>query len=151
MIIDYPEELPRPDMAGYGIEDAPNIMRTPMANGSAVQRVMYRTIPSFVDCSWSMTQEELNIFENWFVYELGEAGWFRGWAQTTGINRDVVQRFVGGNGPAYKKRLIGPDFWRISASIEIRHRKVLPKGWYKGREFILRASEFDILMNKVWP
>ena len=95
-MIEYPAELPYPDLSGYALEHAPNLMRTPMVSGRARQRQRYTSIPSFVTLSWGMPQKEFELFEAWFRWELKEGQeWFTGWAQTGGITTQTVMRFVG--------------------------------------------------------
>lgn len=152
-MIQYPKELPYPDLSGYSMQHGANLMRTPMVNGRARQRRRYKTVPTFISLSWEMSHAEFALFEAWVRWDLKDGvEWFTGWANTTGFSRQVVQRFMGSDSaPPYTAREAGYDYWRVSVTIEIRERQTLPEGWQKAPDFILNAGKFDRLMNKVWP
>ncbi|MBF0675595.1 hypothetical protein [Pseudomonas sp.] len=152
-MIEWPKELPYPDLSGYALEDAPNVSRTEMASGRARQRQMYTSVPSFVTLSWGMDQRQFEFFAAWVRWKLKDCTeWFTGWAQTAGPARQTEMRFVGSSSaPPYRARMDGPDYWRISARIEIRERQTLPKGWEDMASWIFMADLFDIAMNREWP
>ena len=152
-MIEYPAELPYPDLSGYALEHAPNLTRTPMQSGRARQRRKYTSVPSFVTLSWGMPQKEFELFEAWFRWELKEGQeWFTGWAQTGGPTTQTVMRFVGSdNAPPYTARMDGPDYWSISCRLEIREKQTFADGWQHLPQYILFPSILDMAINREWP
>tara|TARA_R100000781_G_scaffold110309_2_gene75677 strand:+ start:4049 stop:4513 length:465 start_codon:yes stop_codon:yes gene_type:complete len=149
--IDYPAELPTPQRSGYAIQHASPFMRTEMSTGRARQRRAFTSVPSSVELQWLLTNAQAQIFEAWFAYDITDgADWFN-LALTTPVGRLEFYecRFAAMyDGPA----LVGLDYWRYTAKVEIRKRPILPKDWYLiGREFVLGADIIDQAINREWP
>ncbi|MFT7337637.1 MAG: hypothetical protein ACI92B_000959 [Marinobacter maritimus] len=150
-IVDYPAELPTPARAGYALQHTSPFMRTEMATGRARQRRTFTSVPSMVQLSWLLTNQQAQLFEAWFAHGITDgADWFN-ITLTTPIGKLAPYecRFTEMyDGPA----LAGRDHWRFNAQVEIRERPILPRDWYLyGKAFILGADIIDQALNREWP
>ena len=73
--LSWPEVLPLPTMAGYGIEDDHKIARTEMEVGAARERRTSTQLASRVTVEWRFTVTEFAIFEAWLRYRAA-GQWF---------------------------------------------------------------------------
>jgi hypothetical protein len=149
--IDYPAELPSPARSGYALQHVSPFARTPMQTGRARQRRTFQSVPSSVTLTWTLRNEEAQIFEAWFAYDITDgADWFNIDLKTpVGTLAPYECRFMEMyQGP----ELFGLDMWRYTAEVEIRERPILSQDWYiYGKEFILGSSIVDVALNKKWP
>jgi hypothetical protein len=89
------------------------------------------------------------LFEAWFRDAIQDgAEWFNSPLKTPIGEGQYVCRFVSmytGPDP------IGMRAWRVSATLEIWERPLMPVGWGEFPEFVLGASIIDIALNREWP
>lgn len=147
--IDYPEGLPLPQHAGYGVNHVSPLMRTELATGRARQRRIYTSVPSMAAVSWVMTDAQAQLFEAWFRWALVDgAEWFNATLRTPVGIKPYVCRFAEMYaGPV----LLGRDRWRFEATLEIRERQTLPQGWEQFPGFVLGSDIIDKALNREWP
>lgn len=149
--IDYPSTLPTPARSGYGLQHVSPFARTTMATGRARQRRTFQSVPSAVTLTWTMRNEEAQVFEGWFAYDITDgADWFNiDLKAPVGTLAPYECRFMEMyQGP----ELFGLDMWRFTAEVEIRERPILDQTWYQfGQEFILGSSIIDVALNSKWP
>ncbi|MGP9834205.1 hypothetical protein [Marinobacter sp. NSM] len=148
--IDFPKMLPTPHRSGYGLKSGPTFARTEMASGRAKQRPLNKVVPTVVPVTFLLTQEQAQIFEGWFNYEIAYGtAWFNCKLDSPMGLRDYECRFTEMySGP----ERIGVRHWRYTAQFEIVERPTVSEEEYLyGRDDILYSSIFDITMNQEWP
>ena len=121
----WPDRLPLPTIAGYGMTPADTILRTEMESGNTRTRRRFTRTIARVTAAWVMRDDQYMIFEAWFEHRaLGGAAWFS--ARLYGGMGTHAQeaRFVQ---PYQATPLIG-DRWQITATLEVRNRPMLSDG-----------------------
>jgi hypothetical protein len=148
-IAEYPTGLPYPSREGYGLQHVSPLQRTEMRSGRARQRRRFTSVPSEVQVSWLMTQEQAQIFEGFFRWGVTDgADWFNCPLQTPlGIQLYEARFTDVYDGP----ELVGVDYWRFTAQLEIRERQTLTKLWYDFSDYIFQQSIIDKAINREWP
>lgn len=148
--INFPSQLPAPKRSGYGLKPVSTFARTTMASGRAKQRPMHRTVPTMVPVTWTLTQEQAQIFEAWFNYDADYgAAWFNCTLDSPVGLRLYECRFVDMyEGP----KLYAHNHWQYSAQLEMIERPIITEDWYRnGLQYIQHASLFDLAINREWP
>lgn len=147
--IDYPEGLPSPLRAGYGLEHVSPVLRTTLSTGRARQRRLYTSVPSLVTVSWLLSDVQAQVFEGWFRWALVDGqSWFNCRLRTPIGHRPYQCRFVGMyRGPA----LVGANNWRFEAELEIFERQTIDAGMSAHPSLVLNQSLIDTTINREWP
>ncbi|WP_138436509.1 hypothetical protein [Marinobacter shengliensis] len=148
--IDFPKMLPTPQRSGYGLKSAPTFARTTMASGRAKQRPVNKVVPAMVPVTLILTEEQAQIFEGWFNYEINYGtAWFNCRLDSAMGLRPYECRFTEMyEGP----ERLGVRHWRYKAQFEIVERPVVSEEDYLyGLPDIQYTSIFDITMNQQWP
>lgn len=147
--IDYPSVFPWPQWEGYNINHVQPFSRTTMTTGRAIQRRRFSSVPSMVQVSWVFNSAQAMAFEAWFRDSLHDGvEWFNCPLKTPLGEMDYVCRFV----EMYKGPVpIGQCTWRVTATLKIWERPLLPPGWGILPDFITGMDIFDIAMNREWP
>ena len=147
--IDYPTGLPLPLRSGYDINHVSPLMRSDLQSGRARQRRRYTSVPSMASVSWNMNQQQAQLFEAWFRWELVDGSeWFNAELRTPLGLQSYECRFSDMySGP----QLVGVDRWVFQAMLEIRERQTLADGYELVPGIVLYADIFDRAMNQEWP
>ena len=147
--IDYPAGLPLPLRNGYDINHVSPLMRSDLQSGRARQRRRYTSVPSMASVSWNMNQQQAQLFEAWFRWELVDGSeWFNAELRTPLGLQSYECRFSDMySGP----QLVGVDRWVFQAMLEIRERQTLADGYELLPSFALYSDIFDRAMNQEWP
>lgn len=147
--IDYPTGLPLPLRNGYDINHVSPLMRSDLQSGRARQRRRYTSVPSMASVSWNMSQQQAQLFEAWFRWELVDGSeWFNAEIRTPLGLQSYECRFADMySGP----QLVGVDRWVFQAMLEIRERQTLADGYELLPSFALYPDIFDRAMNQEWP
>jgi len=151
-LIRYPEGLPFILMDGSELETVDPQLRTSLGNGRVRVRRKFSQTPQYKSGTVLMrTYQQAALFEGWWEHVLvSGTNWFEA-PITTPLGTEMrVVRFAGVySGPAK----VGPTLWQFSFRLELRKRAILPAEWVQpdAAEWILHASDFDILMNRTWP
>lgn len=127
----WPSMLPgASDPSGYGFSPEPANVRTQMDVGPARVRRRTSAPPTSVDVQFIFTEEEMEVFEAWFKYELADgAAWFSApYYNGTGLNT-VEARFMGDEEP-YKARTIAPRQFSVTARWEVRNAPLMSEVQY---------------------
>ncbi|MHC5351696.1 transposase [Metapseudomonas furukawaii] len=148
MII-YPQQLPLPQIEGYGLETTSPLMRTDMSSGRARQRRRFTSVPTFASCSWRMDHNQAAFFEAWFARTLVDgAEWFQATLQTPRGIEDLECRFADiYSGPS----LLQGALWQFTATLELRHRPLIPSPWEQFPEYWFNLNIIDLALNREWP
>lgn len=146
--IDFPAELPCFLRESYDIQGVNEILRTDMASGRARQRREFENTPVQVTASILLSQQEAQLFEAWYRYELKSYQWFNATLRTPAGIHPIVCRFM--------QRYSGPQLtankWRYTFSLELYEQDILPAGWSEyARDFILLSNYIDVAINREWP
>ncbi|HHA1251567.1 TPA: hypothetical protein ACOELP_001022 [Enterobacter hormaechei] len=148
--IDFPHQyLPMPQRSGLGYTPVSPLMRSTMTSGRTRQRRKYTSVPTEAGVSWVFTDVQAQLFEAWFRDAITDgAAWFNMRIRTPLGVSDYVCRFKDiYDGPV----LFGLGYWKISATLELWERPILPPGWGNFPEFIVGQSIIDYALNKEWP
>ena len=149
-MIQYPEGLPAFERTGYGLETVDPQVRTTLGNGRMRIRQGFKYTPQIITCSAVMNEMEAQIFQSWWHNTLmSGTQWFEGPVLTPlGLERRAMRFIDVYDGP----NPWGLCMWRFGLKLELRKPALIPEEWLgDGAEWILHASEFDILMNRTWP
>jgi len=148
--IDYPSDLPWPVRDGYDTNHVSPFTRTNMESGRARQRRKFSSVPSVVNVTWIFNGDnQAAAFELWFQQNIHDgADWFNCPLKTPVGEKQYVCRFTDMyRGPT----LVGLCAWRVTATLEVWERPLLPPDWAILPDYILHADIFDIALNKKWP
>lgn len=148
--IDYPSDLPWPVRDGYDTNHVSPFTRTNMESGRARQRRKFSSVPSVVSVTWIFNGDnQAAAFELWFRQNIHDgADWFNCPLKTPVGEKQYVCRFTDMyRGPT----LIGLCAWRVTATLEVWERPLLPPDWAILPDYILHADIFDLAMNREWP
>ena len=120
-----------------------------MTSGRTRQRRKYTSVPTEASVSWVFNDAQAQLFEVWFRDVITDgAAWFNMRMRTPMGVGDYVCRFKDiYDGPV----LFGLGFWKITATLELWERPILPPGWGNFPEFIVGQSIIDYALNKEWP
>lgn len=137
---------------GYKLQPAAMSMRTNLASGRQRVRRTFRTVPVTVTIQWVMDDEQLRIFENWFVSDDGAAGgsgWFTIKLRTAqGMSTQVCRFSDVYDGPSLDQTVC---MWDMKATLEMANQPTYPDGYWEHPEFIQAASIIDVALNQEWP
>ncbi|PVY68663.1 hypothetical protein [Pusillimonas noertemannii] len=147
--IDFPAGLPDALRDGYGLEHVSPFERTSMQSGRSRSRRTFTSVPTRADVAWFFTENQAAAFEAWFRDEIHDGvDWFNCTLRTpVGVGKYVCQFAEMYRGPI----LVGVNYWRVSAKLEIWERPLMPEGWGDFPWFVTGASIFDMAMNREWP
>lgn len=132
--LSWPTSLPLPTMNGYGIDDQPRMIRTPMEAGTARQRRTSTQAPAEVSARWVFTLYEYGFFEAWLEHDAKfGANWFNiTYLGGAGLVA-CVARVKDGKAPVkFQNGAIAV----VTATLEIRERPKLSK------------QDLDLLINE---
>lgn len=146
---EFPDTLPSPLRAGYGLNHVSPLQRTEMASGRARQRRRFTSVPTMAQVQWLFTQAQAQLFEGWFVHEISDgAVWFNVRLRTPMGLKPYEARFAGMyEGP----ELVGIADWRITAQLELRERQTASEDEMQFPLEIAYGEIFDRTMNSHWP
>lgn len=148
MSFTYPEGLPHPLRDGYGFQPQNNILRTPLQNGRARQRVPFTSVPDYATWTFHMrTQGQAQLFRAWS--KLVGAAWFNiTFTSPEGLIEQEARFVETPTGP-YRN---GVSFWTYEASVEVRDRFTLDPEWAELLpDYVLESDIFDLIPNREWP
>ena len=115
----WPSTLDCPLADGYSFAPQNTFRRTQMESGIARQRRTSTKHSKIVNVSWLFEQEQLSIFESFFLYELySGAMWFKS-PLGNGMGVCCVKaRFNNPSQPYQAEALAGVRLWRVTATLE---------------------------------
>ncbi|MGO3056992.1 MAG: hypothetical protein ACTID3_08680 [Halomonas sp.] len=158
--IDFPAGLKTPLQADYGLQHVDANVRTRMASGRTRSRQQFTYTPTRVNVQWLFPAGQAQLFEAWYWAPYNREAPNKGGIQggtlpfNTKLRTPIGLRIYKDvsftdvySGPV----LVGGRFWRVTATLEIAKRPVLPPADLEYPEEILYSSLFDITMNKHWP
>lgn len=152
-LVAFPSQLPLPSREGYQLRHVDPMVRTRLASGRARQRRRFTSVPTEIPVSWVFTNLEMRLFEIWYKDDAENLGiedgtlWFTTKLQTPLGIMDYRARFTG----IYRAELVGVDYWRVTAELEMYERQTLPKGSLLFPDYILHPDILDVAMNELWP
>lgn len=155
----WPDYFPAPDVT-FGGNAQSSVTRTKMDAGTFRQRQRFTTGTRTYSATWTLTDEQWDIFQAVLAYELSNgADWFTialpiGEGLTT-----CTARFVNGN---YSHTHTGVLYWKVTAALEINSLSTLTEDDYQflvdnDYDFsVVPALEaagdaFHILVNETLP
>ncbi|MFM0326080.1 hypothetical protein [Caballeronia glebae] len=114
-LVAWPDRLPSPSETGYSYQAQAPFIRTNMDSGLARQRRRFVRIPTTVSVAWTLSQEELALFEAFVHYDLIDgAAWFSALIANGQELKSVKARMPA----AAKVDLVEPGVWRVTAQLE---------------------------------
>jgi hypothetical protein len=146
--IDFPADLPCPLREDYDLSHVSPFTRTAMESGRARQRRKFTSVPSNVRVSWQFNDSQAAAFELWFQQTIHDgADWFNAMLKTPIGYEPYVCRFT----EMYRGPVLSGRGWRVTASLEIWQRPLLPADWLLLPDYITGSDIFDRAMNREWP
>lgn len=147
-LVEYPTQLPMPDLSGYELNPVSPFIRTNMESGRARQRRRFTSVPVMVPFTITLKNVHLQIFEGWFRWLINDGvDWFMGPAKTALGVRNYEMRFT----QMYRLTPISPTEWLVTTEIELRERQTVGKDLIEFPDFILYANIIDLAINREWP
>ena len=115
----WPSTLSCPLANGYSFAPQNSFKRTQMESGIARQRRTSTKHSKIVNVAWLFEQEQLSVFESFFLYELySGAMWFNS-PLGNGLGVCCVKaRFNNPSQPYQAEALAGVRLWRVTATLE---------------------------------
>lgn len=145
----YPTSLPMPLREGYGFTPISPIRRSNKVSGRAVQRRLYKSVPTILAVRWMFSDAQALAFEAWFDEQLVSGSqWF-----------ECPLKVPGGIG-VYKARftdiyegpnLVGLSDWSFSANLELWERPIIKGPWANYPDLIAGSPIIDLAVNREWP
>lgn len=148
-MINYPSQLPGPNLDGYALRTVSPLMRVDMQSGRARQRRRFTNVPTEAQMSWVMTEEQGQLFAGFYRYTIRDgADWFLMPLKTELGYGDYECRFTDiYDGP----RPFAFNKYSYTATLEIRYRQTIPAEAIEFPDYIIESEIFDIAMNELWP
>lgn len=147
--VQYPRLLPKPLQEGYALERYDPVRRTKMVSGRIRSRRMCESAPEYVQVSFLFTEAEAGFFEAWYDKKIdaGTARFDIEIQATEGIAFREARFTEMYKGPT----LVGPNYWKVTAKLELKPAKRLADEWLDFPEYWLQANVIDVAMNREWP
>ncbi|WP_042851611.1 hypothetical protein [Providencia rettgeri] len=149
--ITYPHDyLPLPQQEDYAFQPVSPLRRTKLSSGRARQRRVYTSTPTNLSVSWFFEKEQqTQLFEAWYRDALSDgAAWFMMKLQTPlGVELYKCRIMDTYEGPI----LVPPNYWKISATLELWEKPLLPKDYGLFPDIVMNADILDIALNREWP
>lgn len=122
--LNWPDPLPLPTMAGYQLKPKPNVDRTEMESGAALQRLLGRQAPTEISVQFEFTKWQLMLFDGFHKHRAKEgAVWFN-MLLLCGlglVNHEV--RFKATEPPKQSPR--NGERWVVPALLEVIERPII--------------------------
>lgn len=149
MPVYYPEHLPRGLHSGRTYQLRSPLTRSEMANGRAIQRRKFTSVPQGASIQWLFNDAEGQAFEAWWRDALLDgASWFECPLKTPmGLQYHTCRFTDVYSGPS----LVGPNLWSYSAELELRFRAAPPVGEGLFPDDIIYSKLLDRTLNIEWP
>ena len=146
--IAFPTSLPCGSIQGYGYQSADALVATDFDAGPRRVRRRYTSVPTRYNVTWTVTQNQLAVFEYWFnnVINYGASYFTIPLTQGAGI-QTVDARFVG----VPSVTLSEPTEFKISSTLEVLEKPLISGEVYDliaeyGLDVLL---ELDDVLNRV--
>ncbi|MBR8084566.1 hypothetical protein [Burkholderia vietnamiensis] len=144
-LVAWPDRLPAPMAAGYSYQPQAPFIRTNMDNGLARQRRRFISIPTQVSVTWTLSQEQLALFEAFVHYDLLDGVcWFSAVVFSGMERQNVKARMIS----AYKIDNIEPGVWKASVTLETINMPVsTPDQYVALRDFgedVMHSTSSDL-------
>lgn len=158
--ITFTDGLPAALHSGLGFDHVDTVLRTEMASGRQRRRERFTGAPSRVSVSWLLNSAQVQLFEAryWAAYNESNpsiGGIQAGTMPFKALIKTPLGRRLHDDVTFYEKyrgpTLIGPQLWKITATLEIRERPVLPPSSLEFPEYILYSGIIDIVATVKWP
>lgn len=120
-MIQYPDMLPSPLRAGYGLDHVDTSHRSKVGSGRGHARPGAMRSPTIINVKWRLNQIQAQLFEGFFRYTLLDGiHWFECPLQTPmGVQRYTARFFGMYSGP----KMDSPVSWTITAKLELEDRQ----------------------------
>ena len=117
MAINWPTQLPNPQISGYTLSPRGGLQSTKMDSGAVRVRQRFGATPVLFKLKFKMSQVQFNIFQSWWKFKLKGGSEFVNISLLVGRQRIAHEvRFIA----QYKSNLVSNAIWEISASVEAR-------------------------------
>lgn len=113
----FPASLPGVSLVNFGYQPGSNVLRADMETGPAKVRRRFMSVPTNVAATWTFTQLELAVFEQFCREQLFDGvAWFQV-PITNGVGETMcTARFH----EPYRAETLGrEDAWRVTAQLEV--------------------------------
>lgn len=148
-MIKYPQQLPRPLQDGYKLNTENPKMETQLESGRFRERRKFTYVPTTIRARWNMDEAQMAFFESWFARTLVDGTlWFEATLQTPLGIKEYECKIKGMyDGP----ELVQFNRFEISATLMLRNRPLIARGWENFPEFWFNKNIIDLAINREWP
>lgn len=116
----YPSSLPVYKLDNYSFEISPEVVRTQYHTGRARQRKHFEKRDDVFNVTLSLTNAELDTFENFVTSDLENGSLtYTGPYYTSDVQYSGTLEIIRGE---YSFRLVPPDRWEVSFRMELKDR-----------------------------
>ena len=154
--INYPDGLPIPLRADYGLEHTDNVQRTKLGNGRSRKEILHAPGPTFITAKFRMRPGQTQLFEGFYWHTLSSGVLQFNMKLLSPLGLYVYEdvEFAGlynGPVPLANSRGGGDRIWEFSAQLQMNKAPIISAEEMQYPEEVLYSSLFDLTMNKHWP
>jgi hypothetical protein len=154
--INYPEGLPIPLRADYGLQHTDNVQRTQLGNGRWRKEILHGPGPTMITAKFRMRPGQAQVFEGfyWRTLNSGILKFNMKLLSPLGIQvYEDVEFAELYNGPAPLANSQGGNrrIWEFSAQLLMNKAPIATDDEMQFPDEILYSSIFDRTINQHWP
>lgn len=154
--INYPDGLPIPLRADYGLQHTDNVQRTQLGNGRWRKEILHGPGPTTVTARFRMRPGQTQVFEGfyWHTLKSGVLKFNMRLLSPLGLQvYEDVEFAELYNGPTPLPNSRGGDdrIWEFSAQLLINKAPIISEEAANFPKEVLYSSVFDRNMNRDWP
>lgn len=154
--INYPEGLPIPLRADYGLQHTDNVLRTALGNGRARKEILHAPGPTRITAKFRMRPSQAQVFEGfyWRTLNSGVLTFSMRLLTPLGIQQYEEVEFAElytGPTPLPNSRGGNGRLWEFSAELLMNKAPIVTEEDMQYPDEILYSSIFDRTINQHWP
>lgn len=113
----YPNTLPSPLLADYGVEPIDAILRTTMESGIARRRRRFRAVPHEVPASFVLAGDQMTQFLDFFENTLNRGS--ATFSMILDLGRGAQNYTQVSFKDGYKSKKLSQDLWQVTSKLEV--------------------------------
>ena len=154
--INYPDGLPTPLRADYGLQHTDNVLRTQLGNGRSRKEILHAPGPTLITAKFRMRPAQAQVFEGfyWRTLNSGVLQFNMKLLSPLGLQVYEDVEFAGlynGPMPLANSRGGNERIWEFSAQLQMNKPPIISEEEASFPNEIIYSSVFDRNMNRDWP